>query len=454
MLPPSVWEILKLRRLHMVLMVFLGSVNLYSLRININVAIVAMTKGTKSGYPPAFDWNSKEQGVILSSFYYGYLLSLFAAGVLATKVSGRVLYGSGVVCFALLSLITPWAAQTSFALLIIVRAAEGICAGIVYPCPTKIWSKWAPPLERSQLNSFTFGGFSVGTVVMMPVSGFLAENFGWQSVFYVTGSIACVWYVVWLFWIEESPLTDSKITEKERDYIVESLKHESILNDNKKPPIPWGKILTSGPVWAIVAANTVEDHGFYTLLNSLPLYLSDTLDLNLQSTGLIAALPYLASTIMIYPVAFIADWTRRNGYLSTTQVRKASQCGGLIGEATFMIAAVMLAHPVWSLVCIVCAAICSTGTVAGYTVNALDIAPTFSPVLMGFANSFGSVTGIVTPLLAGFIVQNRTQAEWNVVFLIAAGIYLLGCAIYFFFASGELQEWAKVDQSDDDEIES
>jgi MFS transporter, ACS family, solute carrier family 17 (sodium-dependent inorganic phosphate cotransporter), other len=68
----------KKRRYLVVLMAFFGFFNVYALRVNLSVAIVAMTEnrtiehsdGTVS-YKQDFVWNSLEQGLVLSSFFYG-----------------------------------------------------------------------------------------------------------------------------------------------------------------------------------------------------------------------------------------------------------------------------------------------------------------------------------------------------------------------------------------------
>lgn len=70
------------RRYFVVMMAFFGLFNVYALRVNLSVAIVAMTEnrtvehsdGTVT-YEQYFDWNSKEKGYILSSFFYGYLMT-------------------------------------------------------------------------------------------------------------------------------------------------------------------------------------------------------------------------------------------------------------------------------------------------------------------------------------------------------------------------------------------
>lgn len=40
------------------------------------------------------------------------------------------------------------------------------------------------------------------------------------------------------------------------------------------------------------------------------------------------------------------------------------------------------------------------------------------------------------------IFHFQTEDEWKIVFYISAGIYLIGCVIYWFWASGEVQPWA------------
>lgn len=78
-------------------MAFLGLFNIYALRVNLSVAVVAMTEKREIKYENGievyekhFDWNSKEKGLISSSFFYGYLLTQIVGGVLAKKVGGKL----------------------------------------------------------------------------------------------------------------------------------------------------------------------------------------------------------------------------------------------------------------------------------------------------------------------------------------------------------------------------
>lgn len=112
-----------------------------------------------------------------------------------------------------------------------------------------MWSKWAPPYERSRMVVAAFTGNYVGLVISLPVSGLLAQNVSWQSVFYVFGIIGCVWTVFWLALVRRSPAYDPFISEEEKKYIQDSLNRQS---KDKQVKIPWKDIWTSSAVWALI----------------------------------------------------------------------------------------------------------------------------------------------------------------------------------------------------------
>ena len=121
------------------------------------------------------------------------------------------------------------------------------------------------------MASIAFAGNYAGTVVSMPLSGILANSIGWESIFYVFGSIGIVWFVAWTIIVKKSPQEDPFISEEEKSYIVKQL------GDRKQDEIlypPWREIFTSTAVWAIVASHFSENWGFYTLLTQLPTFLS------------------------------------------------------------------------------------------------------------------------------------------------------------------------------------
>ncbi|GAB0099705.1 hypothetical protein DMENIID0001_155920 [Sergentomyia squamirostris] len=453
------WMFWKKRRYVVVLMAFLGFFNVYSLRVNLSVAIVAMTEkknitlenGTVVEHQD-FPWTSSEQGLVLSSFFYGYIFTQLIGGYLGSKFGGHYVFASGIGVTALLTLVTPIAARHSLTMLLAVRIVEGLFEGVTFPCIHAVWARWAPVYERSRMATLAFAGNYAGTVIAMPVSGLLAASLGWDSVFYFFGAIGCVWAIAWMFIVKGGPEVDPYISEEEKIYILKSLGQK----ENKTIKHPWKAILTSTAVWAIIASHFAENWGFFTLLTQLPTFLKETLNFELEKTGFISAIPYLAMGCLLAVSGYLADWSQVKGYLTTAQVRRYFNCGAFLAQTIFMMLAAYLLDPVGTVACITVAVGFGAFAWSGFIVNPLDLAPNHASVILGISNTFATIPGIVSPLLTGIITSDKTKEQWQIVFYISSGIYLVGCVIYWFFCKGELQPWAVTNETLDssDEVEA
>ncbi len=62
-------------------------------RVNISVAIIPMAE--------QFDWTDSERGLVLSSFFVGYMATQVMGGSLAARFGGKVFLGFGSDIFGL-----------------------------------------------------------------------------------------------------------------------------------------------------------------------------------------------------------------------------------------------------------------------------------------------------------------------------------------------------------------
>jgi MFS family permease len=109
-------------------MAFLGFANVYALRVKLSVAIVTMTEND----PCCQDWSSATQGLVLSSYFYGAIVTQVPGGVLAAKFGGKWVIGLGSLVGAVITLLTPLAAYQSLGLLLTTRIVEGfVLVGIL-----------------------------------------------------------------------------------------------------------------------------------------------------------------------------------------------------------------------------------------------------------------------------------------------------------------------------------
>lgn len=73
-----------------------------------------------------FQWTEVEQGVILGSFFWGYILTQIPGGILTKRYGGKWPLGFGLLISAVFALLTPWAARTSKQFLIAARVIQGM----------------------------------------------------------------------------------------------------------------------------------------------------------------------------------------------------------------------------------------------------------------------------------------------------------------------------------------
>lgn len=59
-----------------------------------------------------FDWDEKIQGLVLSSFFWGYVVTQMPGGMLADKYGGKATLGLGMLFSSVGTIITPVVARS------------------------------------------------------------------------------------------------------------------------------------------------------------------------------------------------------------------------------------------------------------------------------------------------------------------------------------------------------
>ncbi|XP_076461278.1 sialin-like isoform X2 [Babylonia areolata] len=395
-------------------------------------------------------WDKKTQGLVLGAFFWGYLVSQIPAGLLAVRFGGKWCFGAAMLTASLLTLLTPVVAQHSFIGVMVLRILLGAATGVTFPAMHCLWGSWAPPLERTKLMAFTYAGAQVGNVITFPLAGFLCKyGFagGWPSIFYVLGGLTLLWVVLWMVLSSNTPAQHRRITDIEKRYILSSLNKVAQSDDSKKN-VPWRAIATSMPNYAIIVSNITSDWGAYTLLTNIPTYINEVLKFDIASNGLVSALPYIGMWATMNVSGWMADMIRKKKLLGTGGTRKLMDAFGKVAAGALLIALgyVDCTQPTVAIALLVLAVSIAGFQYSGFLVNHVDIAPQYAGVLFGISNSIAAVTGFLSPVVVGIITEeHQTRAEWQVVFYVAAAIYVFGAIFYVIFASGVLQPWASTE---------
>jgi MFS transporter, ACS family, solute carrier family 17 (sodium-dependent inorganic phosphate cotransporter), other len=133
-----------------------------------------------------------DSGILLSSFFWGYILPQVPGGWFAKTYGGKRVLLVGVTGSAICAAITPlfyW----SLPLLVVCRILTGIFEGVLYPTLHHLISLWSPPSERSLMATFIWSGGYAGTVLSMLTGPPIVTHLGWPFLFYSYGALGCMW---------------------------------------------------------------------------------------------------------------------------------------------------------------------------------------------------------------------------------------------------------------------
>ncbi|KAF5285906.1 hypothetical protein FQA39_LY04367 [Lamprigera yunnana] len=452
------------------IMGFLGVINVYLLRVVLSIAIIEMvvplnqtfhensdtcpdsndiaitnnTGNKQSDY--LYDWSEKIQGLILSSFYWGYVLTHLPGGLIAERFGAKHSLGLSILSTAILTVITPFVVKAGdWPWLIFLRICIGLGEGIAFPSLSAILSKWVPSSERARIGTLVFSGAQMGNVIGNALSGFVIDATGsWESVFYLFGGVGILWFIFWVLLCYSDPDTHPYISDDEKNFLRKEL--TGITKDRKATP--WRAILTSIPLWALVVAQLGHDWGLFTMITDLPKYMKSVLKFNVTQSGIMSALPYLVMWIVAMLSGWLCDFLIVKRYMTITFARKFFTSLASIGPGIFILAA---SYSGCNRVLTVLFFTIGMGFMgnfySGIKVNALDLAPNYAGTCMAIVNGLGALSGIITPYLAGALTEDQTLTQWRVVFWITMGVFIVTNGVYVVFASGDEQWWNYPDKN-------
>ncbi|CAK9811897.1 Putative inorganic phosphate cotransporter [Anthophora quadrimaculata] len=415
-------------------------------------SISNVTKITTKDGP--FVWNEPLQGLILSAYFWGYMLSLLPGGRMADLLSAKWVMNGSVLLNVVASMLSPIAAEMHHTLFIAMRFIQGIGGGVTFPAMHAMVAKWAPPNERSILASIVYAGTALGTVISILLTGLLAANLNWVWIFYIEGALCLIWCTAWWIMIEDSPEEQTRfISQEEKNYIMQSLKHNKNSSGHKeKLSVPWGEVLRSKPFMAILIAHFCSNFGWYMLLIELPTFMSQILKFDISSNAGVSSMPFLCMWIFTMILSKILAIMQDKKLITVTVSRKI---GTLFSSVVPMICLIGVSYVgcnrTLAVTLMTIGVTCIGGMYSGFLSNHIDIAPNFAGTLVAITNCVATIPGFVVPIFVGKLTHgNQTIGAWKIIFFATAALYIVEIVIYTIFGSGEEQPWNETRPTDEE----
>ncbi|MFE6734809.1 MFS transporter [Microbacterium sp. NPDC057650] len=374
-----------------------------------------------------FGMTAGQMGIILGCFGWSYALMQIPMGMLLDKIGIKWVMRTATVLWAVSCFLT--AMISGMGLLLVARLILGFAEAPIFPGAMKVTSYWFPRTERGMATVIFDSGQRLSNVIGFPIVGAAVAMFGWRGAFVTIGVLSLICTV--LFFIRyrdpKEMNREGKLSDAELKHILDGgAQHEDAPKPN--PLANLGYILRQRKVWGMSLGLGCAGYVQWMLLTWLPGFLQAEMDMDVASSGLYTAIPWLVAVVVQYLLpGFFLDRLIKNGK-SSTLVRRVFIIGGML-LATTIVGTAFTHSLFWSLVWITLGI---TGiTIAFSVTNSLPalIAPEGAVGATGAVmNTVNNLIGTTAPIVTGFVVQ--FTGSFAMAFVIAAVMLVVGIIFY------------------------
>jgi MFS family permease len=368
-----------------------------------NLAVAAPVLAPELGFSP---WTV---GVLLSAFFWTYAAGQIVSGWLVDRVEVRWVYAAAFLLWSVATLST--AAMTSFAGLLSMRMLLGAGESVTYPATSRVLASVFPERRRGLANSLVDLGARLGPAAGTMFGALLVARLGWRGLFLIAGSMGLLWLVPWLIWAPRELAAPGAVSPAAK--------------------LGWAQLIRRKAVWGTCGGLCGANYAWYFLLSWLPSYLVRERHFTLTSVALWGALPYMSMAVFSVGGGILADrWISRGA--PPVKVRKRFLVTGLLATAV-LLPTVLLPRVEWA----VAGLFLSCMAFGIYASNLFSLTQTLAGPeaagrWTGLQNACGNVAGIVSPIVAGWIVAET--GHFAAAFLAAglacvAGAASFGCLV-------------------------
>lgn len=360
-------------------------------------------------------------GLIFSAFSWTYALAQVPGGLVLDRLGTRITYGLSLALWSAATALHGLMAGVTG--LLGARMALGLAESPCFPANSRVLVSWFPQGERARANSVYAVGQYIGLGLLIPVLGWIVANWGWRSLFWLTGGIGVAFAGIWFLFYREPH--DSRANAAELALIEAG----GGLSTAKAPPFSWamlGKLIRKRQVLGASIGQFCGNSTLVFFLTWFPSYLADERGMDWLKSGWAAALPYLAASVGVLVGGQVSDWLiRRSG--SATLGRKLPIIVGLLLTSTMVAANFTDSNDM--VIAIMSLAFFGQGMVnLGWTLIT-DVAPREAVgVTGGLFSLCANLAGIITPLVIGFIVGATGSFYGALAYIAVLG--LIGAAAY------------------------
>jgi MFS family permease len=344
--------------------------------------------------------SASQLGVLLSAFYYGYVLAMAPVGWFAEKYGAKRVLATGAIVWSIATLFTG--VVSTFAGLLLLRLLMGGGESVAFPCASKLLAQAVPVSRLGLANGVLSFGYLLGPAIGTLLGGLLMTRFGWRPVFILFGVCSLAWLLPW------------------RGVVIAP----AAANPAASQRVPsFSEILKQRALWGAAIGLFSGNYGFYFILAWLPFYLVKTRGFSIEAMAWTASWAYLLNAVSALFMGWLTDsWVR--GGRSPTVVYKGVMGLFNLGGIACMIGMVLLPTTGSIAVLFVYEVLAGLSSPAIFAIPQIIAGPHAAGRWVGVQNAAGGLAGLIAPAITGVLVD-RT-GHFGAAFALAAALQVTG----------------------------
>ena len=379
-----------------------------------------------------FSWTEQDYANIVFWFQVMYAAGYMLAGRFVDRVGAKIGYGVAVLFWSIAAMAHALVRSTfGFN---IVRGALGFTEGGNFPAAIKSIAEWFPVKERSLASGIMISGTTVGPILAPGIVLWIADGFGWQMSFIITGSLGLVWLLAWYF-LYSKPELSKRVDAQELSYINAGAIKE------KTGKVPLKVLLTKKATWSFFAATFLTDPVWWFYLFWLPSFLTSK---GMLKSELVFPLTIVYAVTAVLSIAggWLSSFFIKIGW-TVKRSRKITMliCVGL----ALPVILIRFSDDIWLSVLIIAVAAAAQTIWKGVLLT--TVADQFPKKAVSSVTGIGGLGGAVGGMLAAqgvgmlldaYKMNNDLNSGYNLIFVFCGLAYVVAISL-FHWLSPELK---------------
>jgi sugar phosphate permease len=377
-----------------------------------------------------------QMGFILGpAFFWTYALAQIPTAWLGERFGSRRCLPAFATAWSIATAAIAFA--SGFGLLLVSRFGNGIAQAGIFPCSTRTIALWNPQTGRAAASGVLGAAMSVGGAVGAGLTGWMLGYMPAKYIFAILALPGLLWALGFWWWFRERPEEHASVNRAECDLIAEGRTAKMSSTNQRFDANMWLRLTTSPAAWLICTQQFFRAGGYAFFASWFATYLMETRGVSTAQSGVLTALPLIATVIGSTLGGMTSDAVFR-ATRSLALARKGLASGSLTLCAGLIFSAFFVADPTAAVLVISCGAfLAAFAAPCAYTVTmdmgGNNVASLFST--MNMIGNFGAgLMPWVVPRFKTWIEQTPSLLaqcdgnSWNAVLVLFAVTYL-GAAI-------------------------